>query len=79
MDRFDAIQVKTRDADVKVARQVRLKQRSATAATIVSTTRGQSRLEPNMYLVQRQPLPANGNSELILNIPFGILLTKVCS
>lgn len=77
MDSFYTFQMTARDDDVNFAKEIRLKTKSATIATVVSTTRGLLEFEPSTALVLRQRLPAIGIIEVMPNIPFRILLTNV--
>lgn len=76
-DEFDTIQMSASDAASKVPEQLRLKPRSVTSVTFVTTRRGYLQFEPNIALVQRHPLPANRVMEVISNIPLHILQTNV--
>lgn len=78
-DNYHSVQVTARHANDKVVKQVRLKPRSISPVTVVSTARVCLRFEPYMALVQRQMLPANGNMQAIPNIVFWILLTNMSS
>lgn len=68
-----------RDADIKIAQQVRLKLTSVSPVTVLSTATGHLRFEPNMALVQQQLLPANRIMEVMPNTPFRIFLGNVSS
>lgn len=78
-DIIDTIQVATRDADIKVAKQIQHKSRILTPVTVVSLGRGLLRFKPSTALVQIQFLPENGIMDVTLNIPFCILPTAVSS
>lgn len=48
-DDFDTIQVRARDADVKVAKQILLKKRSVILVTVVATARDNLRIDPKGF------------------------------
>lgn len=71
---YDIIQVIVRDVNIRVSKQLWVEPRSVTTITVVATASGLLRFEPNIALVQRRLLPANKSTEIMLNIPFQIVL-----